>query len=97
MKQVIQAEALAELRDAFAYYEAKLPGLGQQFLDEFSAAAKRIIENPKRFPRIERRATRAKTNRFPYGLVYWIQADVITIAAVMHLSRRPGYWIKRLP
>jgi toxin ParE1/3/4 len=35
------------------------------------------------------------TDRFPYQIVYRISGDSVWIVAVMHQSRRPGYWKKR--
>ncbi|MCZ6674550.1 MAG: type II toxin-antitoxin system RelE/ParE family toxin [Verrucomicrobia bacterium] len=33
--------------------------------------------------------------RFPYGIIYRIDDDVIYVVAVMHLKRNPGYWKNR--
>jgi toxin ParE1/3/4 len=33
--------------------------------------------------------------RFPYGIIYAVEGKVIYIAAVMHLKRKPGYWVSR--
>jgi hypothetical protein len=33
---------------------------------------------------------------FPYGVLYTIEPEQILIVAVMHLSREPGYWLRRL-
>jgi len=33
--------------------------------------------------------------RFPYGVIYAVDEDVIYIAAVMHLKRKPGYRVSR--
>jgi hypothetical protein len=32
---------------------------------------------------------------FPFGLIYKIKEKKIIVIAVMHLSRKPGYWKKR--
>jgi len=37
-----------------------------------------------------------RTRRFPFRIVYELQPDRIWIVAVAHLSRRPGYWARRL-
>ena len=34
--------------------------------------------------------------RFPYGLLYTVENDVVIIAAVMNLRRNPESWKKRL-
>ena len=38
----------------------------------------------------------AQINRYPYGMLYAVEADWLYIVAVMHLSRRPGYRHDRL-
>lgn len=32
---------------------------------------------------------------FPYTLVYRVQGEDITVMAVAHQSREPGYWVGR--
>jgi len=34
-------------------------------------------------------------SRFPYKLLYSVEADHIYIVAVAHLHRAPDYWIER--
>ncbi len=39
---------------------------------------------------------RSKTVKgFPYRVVYLVRAEVLTVLAVAHSSRRPGYWRDR--
>lgn len=33
--------------------------------------------------------------RFPYTLVYRVQGERLTVLAVAHQSREPGYWVGR--
>ena len=33
--------------------------------------------------------------RFPYTLVYRVAGETITVIAVAHQSREPGYWERR--
>lgn len=33
-----------------------------------------------------------RLGKFPYSLVYRASGDVITVLAVAHQSRKPGYW-----
>jgi len=33
--------------------------------------------------------------RFPYTLVYRVQGELLTVVAVAHQSRDPGYWVGR--
>ncbi|MET1082609.1 MAG: type II toxin-antitoxin system RelE/ParE family toxin [Burkholderiales bacterium] len=34
-------------------------------------------------------------HKFPYSLIYRIQADTLRVLAIAHQRRRPGYWGKR--
>jgi len=34
--------------------------------------------------------------RFPIAVLYKVEEAEVVIVAVMHLRRRPGYWIGRL-
>jgi hypothetical protein len=45
--------------------------------------------------RIKGRLRRYLVQQFPYGLIYAVQGDTIYVAAVMHLKRKPGYWVAR--
>jgi hypothetical protein len=39
---------------------------------------------------------RCLTHVFPYGVLYTVEPDFILIVAVMHGSREPGYWKRRV-
>jgi hypothetical protein len=39
---------------------------------------------------------RCRLRRFPYGVIYNIDQDVILVVAVTHLHRRPAYWQGRV-
>lgn len=88
--------ALEELIKAAEYYELKVDGLGQRFLDEIELCVAEISESPERWPYFILNARRRLLDRFPYMLVYLDEADRIYILATMHQKRRPGYWKKRL-
>lgn len=96
MKVLFDADALREAREAAAFYEDSQPGLGKAFLDEVAAAIEEIVRHPLMWRRIRGRFRRYLIPRFPYALIYAVQEDAIYIAAVMHLKRRPGYWISRI-
>lgn len=38
---------------------------------------------------------RRRIERFPYAIVFVESADEYVVVAVMHLRRRPGYWLSR--
>lgn len=95
MNLVVDADAREELQEATAFYEAARPGLGTRFVDAVEAGFRRVSEQPRLYRRIRGRFRRYLLERFPYGLIYSIEADCVYVVAVMHLKRKPGYWVKR--
>ena len=89
-------QALEELFQATEYYESKVEGLGQRFLDKIELCVTDISESPERWTYFVLNTRRRLLDRFPYMLVFLNEANRIYILAVMHQRRRPGYWKKRL-
>ena len=96
MKYVFHPEAEAEFLAAIDYYEGCEPGLGYDFSIEVHSTIENILSFPKAWPILEEDIRRCLTRRFPYGIVYSQDGDVIFILAVMHLHRDPDYWKDRL-
>jgi len=90
------AAARQEVRDAAEYYETQAKGLGVDFLDKINAAVLDVRENSERWPIIEQNIRRRLICRFPYCLLYRVEADEVVVLAVMHLSRHPNYWTHRI-
>ena len=88
--------AYEELIDSAEYYEERAELLGESFLDEVERAVADVSESPERWPYFLLNSRRRLLDRFPYSVVYLVEAERIYILAVMHLRRRPGYWRKRL-
>jgi plasmid stabilization system protein ParE len=95
MKIEFLESAQTELDQAFEWYEAQQKDLGVQFLNEFDAAIRRIATYPESYILIEKNVRRCLVKRFPYGVLYGIDADKIIVIAVAHLHRKPDYWIDR--
>ena len=92
---VVRPEAEAELREAYAWYEERRPGLGDEFLLCIDACLDSIERHPGLHPVIHRGVRRALLRRFPYGVFYVMAENTISVAAVFHLSRDPERWIQR--
>jgi plasmid stabilization system protein ParE len=95
MQVVSHPEADQELEAAALWYEQRQPGLGDDFMDEFERALRRIVVEPGRWRKIRGDNRRLNFHRFPYAIVYSVGADVLYVKAVMHLHRRPFYWQHR--
>jgi plasmid stabilization system protein ParE len=88
--------AAQDLTDAVAYYERAVAGLGLQFVEEVERTVHRILQQPEAWARVSEHHRRCRTRRFPYGLIYTVEQDVVVIVAVMHLHRHPATWKKRI-
>ena len=88
-------QARQELRDAAEYYECRARGLGSDFTRRVDSAVLDLREHPERWPIINRSVRRRLISRFPYCLLYRVDADEIVILAVMHLRRHPNCWVSR--
>ena len=50
MTLIVRPEAEAEMVEAFDWYEARLPGLGSEFLLNVDATMNAILRNPLMYP-----------------------------------------------
>lgn len=96
MRQDWFEEAKFEFADAARYYHWEEPGLEQDFIEEVGRTVAKIIEDPERHRQFDPPFRKLKTERFPYQVVYVIDHEVVLIVAIMHQSRKPGYWKQRL-
>jgi hypothetical protein len=54
------------------------------------------MSTPDRAAPTDADVRRRRTNRFPYAIVFVETASEYVVIAVMHLRRRPGYWLSRI-
>lgn len=88
-------EALEELTVEALYYEAKSSGLGARFTSEVEAATRIAAEFPEMGAPFKHGTRRVFPKKFPFSVVYRIQADGIVVLAVAPDARKPGYWRNR--
>ncbi len=88
-------EAEEEMRAASRYYEQRVEGLGERFLDAVEDGLDQIKRSPLSWSVYEGEYRRYSLKRFPYGLIYYVEGESIFIVAVAHLHRKPGYWKSR--
>jgi plasmid stabilization system protein ParE len=85
-----------DIEAAFEWYEREEVGLGFQFLDELRATYVRILDHPFGYQDLRSGIRRALTRRFPYGVYFSIEEEVIVIVAVLHTARDPEEWQLRI-
>jgi toxin ParE1/3/4 len=69
--------------------------LGAEFLIEAGRTVEAVVALPKTYPVIHRDTRRALVHRFPYGLLYRIDADLVVFVGCFHTSRAPASWKRR--
>jgi plasmid stabilization system protein ParE len=88
--------AQQELEDAAAFYEARAAGLGGDFIREVEHMLAQIAANPHAGSFLIGSIRRRLIRRFPFAILYQARAEKLSVIALMHLHRRPGYWKRRL-
>lgn len=94
---VVAPEAEQDITEAYAWYERRRAGLGEEFLSSVDACMESIRRQPEMYPVVHENYRRSLTRRFPYAVFYESAGSVVTIYAVFHTSRDPGKWRQRLP
>ncbi|AXJ02501.1 ParE toxin of type II toxin-antitoxin system, parDE [Cyclonatronum proteinivorum] len=95
MRVTFQPAAQKEMFESVAYYEQKDHGLGSKFLYEIDSTLSLISAYPESGTLLNAYARRVLLKGFPFGVVYRIYNNQIVILAIMHLRRKPNYWVKR--
>jgi len=77
------------------YYRKISPKLADEFRDELRNTISRSAENPLRFPPVAQGFRRANLKRFPYHILYEVQAQLIRVMLVRHHKRHPQFGLAR--
>ncbi len=87
----IQQEVLA----SYEWYQNQAAGLGEDFLTELETGYEAIIELPATWPNFQQGFRRFLLSKFPFSVIYRVNQETVYVVAVMHNSRKPGYWNER--
>ena len=91
----ILPEAEAEIREAFLWYFARSPIAADAFRAEVVETVDRLARDALLWPEDEDAIRRHVLRHFPYTVFYEIRNHTVTVLAVAHQRRRPGYWRER--
>lgn len=94
---IIAPEAEQDIDEAYAWYENRRVGLGEDFLSCVDASILAICRNPKMHSIVHESYRRALVRRFPYAVFYEFVNEIVTVYCVFHTARDPGKWRSRLP
>ncbi len=92
--------AEAEFFDVAGYYKQINKQLSLDFIQEFDKVISFLQNQPHAgFPYLHN-TKRVILNRFPYSVIYKIYENkstiTITVHAIAHMKRKPGYWQERI-
>ena len=79
----------ADARQGRTWYEAKAPGLGEEFLRVFYACSEELGRNPQVYPKVHREFRRRLLRRFPYAIYFRIKGDQVVVFGLFHCARDP--------
>ena len=91
----ILPEAEAEIREAFVWYFERSPIAADAFRTETLEAIDQLSSDALVWPEDEDAIRRHILRHFPYTVFYEIRGTTVTVLAVAHQRRRPGYWRER--
>lgn len=91
----LRPEAERDLMEAASWYEEQQSGLGHRFLDEVLKTFSAIAETPSLYPIAHRDTRRSLIHRFPFGIYYRVEDEVVVVIAIIHASRDPRTWQRR--
>jgi plasmid stabilization system protein ParE len=95
-KLIIRPDAELDIQDAFEWYEAQTLGLGSEFVRAIDVCLSSIGRNPLAYSVIYKQVRRVLIRRFPYGIFYVLDKDLIIVVACFHGKRNPKLWKTRL-
>jgi plasmid stabilization system protein ParE len=91
-------QARLEIRDARAWYEGQVSGLGRAFIAELDATLAFLRLHPQMFAAVtdDGSVRRALLHRFPYSLVYELmKPDEIVVLSCRHVRQDEINWSLR--
>ncbi|MEQ8850123.1 type II toxin-antitoxin system RelE/ParE family toxin [Botrimarina sp.] len=85
-----------DVREAADWYDRRAAGLGDEFVRLTKSTVARVEGAPEQFPRFEGEARYASVPKFPYVVLFELEARVLYFAGVLHTARDPAKWRERL-
>jgi hypothetical protein len=78
------------------WYDAQREGLNEELYPRIEETLTAITERPTSFPIVRKDARRALVKQFPYAIYFRILPDHILVFAIVHTSRAPRVWRRRI-
>jgi toxin ParE1/3/4 len=91
-----QPKADAEIEAAYAWYEDKQSGLGDEFLRALAVITEILARDLTRFTVTVAPYRWAKMRKFPYGIHYSIEGNAVLNLACLHFRQSTDRWPKTI-
>lgn len=95
-KLIFHPDVQYDIKESYDWYEDKVIGLGDDFMNELESAIEAVTALPDTWPNFLKGFRRFLLKRFPFSLIYRANEDRVYVVAIMHNSRKPGYWVDRI-
>jgi toxin ParE1/3/4 len=92
MTPVFHPEAEREVAAALKVGEERGFGLGRELVQEIRRVSALLRDVPQIGEPLDSRHRRFPLRKFPFGLIYRVDGDLLRIIAIAHRRQRPGYW-----
>ena len=92
MTPVFHPAATQEIAAALKVGEERGFGLGRELVQEIRRVAALLCDAPNIGEPLDSTLRRVPLRKFPFGLIYFVDGDLVRIIAVAHRRQRPGYW-----
>ena len=86
---------LTEVEDdaigGYVWYEAKSPGLGEEFLRMFYACAGDLARNSLMYRKVYGEFRRCLLRRFPFAIYFVVKDEQVVVSGLFHCARDPRF------
>ncbi len=89
---IFHPDTVLEIKSSYEWYQNQAEGLGEDFIEELESAYEAIAELPRTWPKFTKSCRRFLLSKFPFSVIYQVSNNSIFVLAIMHNSRKPGYW-----
>jgi plasmid stabilization system protein ParE len=89
-------QAWQEVEAAESWYRQRSPEASIRFLSAIYDALESLARWPQRWPTYGYGARRFVLCGFPFSIIYRDEEASVSVVAIAHHKRRPGYWKDRL-
>lgn len=89
---VLAPAAENDIAEAFGWYQERNATAADAFRAEVFETIDRLVEAPLSWPSDDEGNRTRVVKRFPYTVWFEVLGSTVTVLAIAHHRRRPGYW-----